>query len=155
MKIICRRAEMKDLPSFAPMVASMIADAGKRLPFKVGPVKPTGWFIDTFLRSENGICFAAFDAGMVVGWLGAIYADYPFSEEKFVQIQTWAVMPGYRGKGIGGELYSWVRAWAKGKGSKIITIGVNQASSSNPDLARNKLESLGFKEFERAFYVDL
>ena len=153
-----RAASYADLPLWVDLYAGLLKD--QHLPFQAGGPVCVENIVQDFIRDPNGIALMAISTtpgvyeGKVVGWVFAHCGPYPFSNEPIVSIRGWDVMPELRASGIGGALLKSAKVWAQGR-ARIFTIGVNIDSSSNPELAFNKLKKLGFQEFERTFYLDI
>jgi GNAT superfamily N-acetyltransferase len=142
---------MQDLPALAPLAAALLKD--QKLPFKTTGEKATPWFVNRYLRSPEGVCFIAEAEDKIVGWIGASIAPYAFSDEDLCQVAAWDVHPDYRGVGVGRVLLSKVMAWARLRGVNLVSVGVNADASSHPEAAYTALENVGFKEFERTYYI--
>lgn len=137
-----------------PLAQSLVET--QYLPMKVGGERAISTFLKEFILNNKGYCAVAKEeeAGMI-GWIGGEIIPYQFSEEDIFQIRAWDVHPNYRGQSVGGILLAMAVKWAKEHNIRIVTVGVNVDSSNVPELAFGKLEKIGFKEFERTFYVKL
>lgn len=159
MKYTIKKATVEDLPIFADLCVALVRS--QNLPFKVGGPICVENYVKDFIRDDSGFCYIAIcdDPGQyhnkVVGWIGASCSFYTFSDEPIIQVRAWDVAPEHRAEGIGGALYMKVVEEAQYRNVKVITVGVNKDSSDTPELAFNKLEKLGFKEFERTFFMRL
>ncbi len=126
-------------------------------PFSCGMDKAREDFADRYLRQNSpGVCYVAISSeGFVVGWVAGQALDYAFSDEKIFSISAWDVDPDWLGWGIGWTLMTKLMSFAKSKGLRWFTVGVNPDASPYPERAYQALQKHGFKEFERSFLIDL
>ena len=77
---------------------------------------------------KHGVMLIAEDGGKAVGWafahdqLGELFVVEP--ERQHGYLAELYVVPGARGKGLGRALIEGCEAWARGRGHKLLQVGV-------------------------------
>ena len=145
-----RRAEEKDIPAILDLLlqVNMVHHRGRPDLFKGPTTKYSAEELVGILKNENTPVFVCTDeSGRILGH-GFCVREHQggrlMEELDSLYIDDICVDGGARRQGVGKALYGHIRAWAKSKGCRRITLNV---WTCNPG-AKAFYESLGMKEFK-------
>jgi len=89
--------------------------------------------------------------GVLVGLLGVVVLEHPFSDVQFAEEQAWWVEPEYRHGTVGPRLVTYVHEWARLRGVKF----VKMAAPADAPSVGQFYERLGYRPIETAYVLEL
>jgi ribosomal protein S18 acetylase RimI-like enzyme len=146
------------LDAVEPLWQALAAHHGAMTPAGL-PVRPPeeGWPMrrERYRRAldDGAVLFLAEDGDDVVGYAFARPGTAPetLAIERPLEVETVAVLPAARGRGIGTALMDAVDAWARERGIEHLMISVRTAN----DGARRLYERRGFRAVYETMYATL
>ena len=109
-------------------------------------------FWNAIIKSEQGIIFAAFDDGEIIGAIGGMAFPEPYSGELIVQEFFWFVRPGHRGT-AGIRLYKAFEEWSRDK--QAVAIRMVHLMDSMPEKLSRVYQQLGYTPVETMYTKEL
>jgi GNAT superfamily N-acetyltransferase len=109
-------------------------------------------FWKNMIEKEMGIIFVAMEDEEIIGAIGAMIHEDPYSDEKIVHEFFWFVRPDHRGT-AGIRLYKQLEKWAREKGANIIRMV--HLMDSMPEKLSRFYGAMGFAAVETVYSKDL
>ena len=101
--------------------------------------QPDPYDLMMVVQSEGGICAGAFDGDRLVGYV----FGFPTSEPRVQHSHRLAVLPEFRGAGIGAGLKLYQRQWCQARGISIMRWTYDPLVTRNANLNIAKLGAIG------------
>ncbi|WP_225027535.1 GNAT family N-acetyltransferase [Xinfangfangia pollutisoli] len=91
------------------------------------------------IQAEGGIVAGAFDGAMLAGYV----FGFPTADPEVQHSHRLAVLPAYRGRGLGAALKSYQRDWCRARGIRRIRWTYDPLMTRNANLNINNLGAIG------------
>lgn len=102
--------------------------------------------IPTLREQTNALVLLAFAEGAAVGLANCFYGFSTFAARPLLNVHDLAVLPAFRGRGVGRALLAAVDERARARGCAKVTLEVREDNAP----ARGLYQAHGFRDFELA-----
>ena len=102
--------------------------------------------IPALREQANALVLLAFAEGAAVGLANCFYGFSTFAARPLLNVHDLAVVPGFRGRGVGRALLAAVDERARARGCVKVTLEVREDNAQ----ARGLYQAHGFRDFELA-----
>jgi GNAT superfamily N-acetyltransferase len=124
------------------MSFAVVSEYNETVAAKPGVIGET---IDRMLASPDGVILVAEIEGVVMGMIGMVAYEHPYSGDRTAQEMFWWVDPSTRGSSIGIKLLRAAEVWAKERGAKAMQMVAPNASVAS------LYSRLGYRRLETAY----
>lgn len=146
---IAKPAEIRSVG--ARVMAPLFPDCSQRLPFSLDNWTNV-W--EAFYASDMGVIIVAEEEGNILGAIGVVfYSDLNTGHKRSTELMYY-VLPGCRGRGVGGALLDAYLRESKRRGVSVVTSSKLAGNDSGDELERMYLQN-GFREIETVYQKDL
>jgi GNAT superfamily N-acetyltransferase len=139
---VIRDATLEDVAAIVGMGQRFIAGTPYARAIEGRPSKMAA-FVERLITEPDGAIFVSEYGGVLVGMIGMVLFEHPFSGERVGSEMFWWVEPEHRGIGI--RLYKRAETWAIAAGAAVIHM-----IAPTPDVAQ-LYTRLGFEYVEATY----
>lgn len=157
--MIIREATSADYPELREVYAARDAYHREALPhlFRQADAPfPPNEHVTSLIENPEAVLLVAEDAGRVVGFLQARVTHAPdhlsiFVPRRYAFVDSMAVLPGFRHRGVGSSLLHAAESWAQKQGLSEIELTVFEFNLA----ALNMYEAAGYTTMQRRLWKRL
>ncbi len=123
-----RKAEMGDLPGLLEIYPLLFEASAALQPHRFQKAQQDEAFLRGTILGDDSDILVAEDGGRIVGFALLLQMETPpykcVVRHGYAYLMDLLVIPGYRRRGVGGELLSRAVLWAKDKGLDFVELNV-------------------------------